>query len=131
MAFEAWIADYTQYLKAHGYAARTLARRLKHLRAFERFVAQRPMKSLEEFRPQHVTPFLRYWVRHQPWAKTSPGLKRSSRFTPSHHTALQHVSAFSSAGLTPPAVCRTTLSPCERPCAALIASRTWPTTCAS
>jgi site-specific recombinase XerD len=90
MDFEAWIADYTQYLKAHSYAACTRSIRLKHLRAFEQFVAQRGMKSLEEFRPQHVAPFLRYWVRHQPWAKTSPGSKRPSRFTPHHHLALQY-----------------------------------------
>jgi site-specific recombinase XerD len=90
MDLEAWIADYTQYLKAHGYAARTRSFRSKHLRALERFLTQRAIKSLEEFRPQHVAPFLRYWVRHQPWAKTSPGLKRPSRFTPHHHIALQY-----------------------------------------
>jgi integrase/recombinase XerD len=90
MDFEAWIADYTQYLKTHGYAARTLSFRRKHLRAFEHFLAQRAMNSLEEFRPPHVSLFLRYWVRHQPWAKTSPGLKRPSRFTPHHHIALQY-----------------------------------------
>lgn len=90
MDFEAWIADYAQYLKAHGYAARTRSFRSKHLRALERFLARRAMKSLEEFRPRHVAPFLRYWVRHQPWAKTSPGLKRPSRFTPHHHIALQY-----------------------------------------
>jgi integrase/recombinase XerD len=90
MDLEAGIADYTQYLQAHGYAARTLSFRLKHLRAFERFLAQRAMNSLEEFRQLQVAPFLRYWVRHQPWAKTSPGLKRPSRFTPHHHIALQY-----------------------------------------
>ena len=90
MDLEAWIADYTQYLKAHGYAACTLSRRLKHLRALQRFLAQRAMNSLEEFQPPHVAPFLRYWVRHQPWAKTSPGLKRLSRFTPHHHIAVQY-----------------------------------------
>jgi site-specific recombinase XerD len=87
MDLEAWIADYTQYLKVHGYAARTLSFRRKHLRAFERFLARRAMNSLEEFQPQHVAPFLRYWVRHHPGAKTSPGLKR---FTPHHHIALQY-----------------------------------------
>ncbi len=90
MDLEAWIADYLQYLKAHGYAARTLCFRLKHLRAFERFLRQRGMNSLEEFRQPHVAPFLRSWVRHQPWAKTSPGLKRPSRFTPHHHIAVQY-----------------------------------------
>jgi integrase/recombinase XerD len=90
MDFGGWIADYTQYLKAHGYASRTRSIRLKHLGALQRFVAQRAMKSLEEFRPQHVVPFLRSWVRHQPWAKTSPGFKRPSRFTPHHHIALQY-----------------------------------------
>jgi integrase/recombinase XerD len=90
MDFEAWIADYTLYLKTHSYAACTLSRRLKHLRALQRFVAQRAMNSLEEFRPHDVAPFLRYWVRHQPRAQTSPGLKRPSRFTPHHQIALQY-----------------------------------------
>ena len=90
MDIEAWIADYAAYLKTHSYAARTRSMRLKHLRALEQFVTQRAMKSLEEFRPQDVAPFLRYWVRHQPWAKTSPGLKRPSRFTPHHHIAVQY-----------------------------------------
>jgi site-specific recombinase XerD len=87
---EAWIADYLQYLKAHGYAARTLCFRFKHLRAFERFLTRRAMNSLEEFGQQHVAPFLRYWVDYQPWAKTSPGLKRPSRFAPHHHIAVQY-----------------------------------------
>jgi site-specific recombinase XerD len=90
MDFEAWIADYLQYLKAHGYAACTLCFRLKHLRALQRFLARGAMNSLEEFGQQHVAPFLRYWVDYQPWAKTSPGLKRPSRFTPHHHIAVQH-----------------------------------------
>jgi site-specific recombinase XerD len=90
MDFEAWIADYLQYLKAHGYAARSLCFRLKHLRALQRFLTRRAMKSLEEFGQQHVAPFLRYWVDYQPWAKTSPGLKRPSRFTPHHHIAVQY-----------------------------------------
>jgi site-specific recombinase XerD len=90
MDFEAWIADYLQYLKAHGYAARTLSFRLKHLRALQRFLARRAMNSLEEFGQQHVAPFLRYWVDYQPWAKTSLGLERPSRFTPHHHIAVQY-----------------------------------------
>ena len=90
MDFEAWIADYLGYLKAHGYATRTLSFRLKHLRALQRFLAQRAMNSLEEFGQPHVAPFLRYWVRHQPWAKTSTGIQRPSRFTPHHHIALQY-----------------------------------------
>jgi len=90
MDFEAWIADYRQYLKAHGYAARTLCFRLKHLRALQRFLTRRAMNSLEEFGPLHVAPVLRYWVNYQPWAKTSPGLKRPSRFTPHHHIAVQY-----------------------------------------
>jgi len=90
MDFEAWIADYRQYLKAHGYAARTQCFRLKHLRALQRFLTRRAMNSLEEFGPLHVAPVLRYWVNYQPWAKTSPGLKRPSRFTPHHHIAVQY-----------------------------------------
>lgn len=90
MDCEAWIADYLQYLKAHGYAARTLSFRLKHLRALQGFLARRTMNSLEKFGQQHVVPFLRYWVDYQPWAKTSPGLKRPSRFTPHHHIAVQY-----------------------------------------
>jgi integrase/recombinase XerD len=88
--FEAWIADYTAYLQTHGYAARTLSQRLKHLRALQGFLAQQAMNTLEEFRPLHASLFLRYWVRHQRWAKVSPGFQRPSRFTPHHHIALQY-----------------------------------------
>lgn len=90
MEIAAWIADYAAYLKMHGYAARTLCFRLKLLRALQRFLTRRALNSLEEFGPQHVAPFLRYWVDYQPWAKTSPGLKRPSRFTPHHHIAVQY-----------------------------------------
>ena len=90
MDFEAWIADCTAHLKTHGYAARTLSHRLKHLRALQRFLAQHAMNSLEEFRTSHVSLFLRYWVRHQCGAKPSRGSKRPSRFTPHRHIALQY-----------------------------------------
>lgn len=46
MDLEAWIDDYTAYLKTHGYAAGTLSRRLKHLHAFERFLARARALSL-------------------------------------------------------------------------------------
>jgi|GEM_PF-1275067 len=90
MHLSAWIADYTAYLKAHGYASRTVARRLKYLRGLERFVARQAMESLEEFTPQHAPAFVAYWVRHEPGAKPSPGLKCRSRFKPHHHIALQY-----------------------------------------
>jgi hypothetical protein len=89
MDLEAWIADYIRYLKVHGYAACTLSLRLKYLRALQRFVALRAMNSLEEFRPRDVGPLIRYWLRHQPGAKPSPGSKHPSRFTPHHHLPLQ------------------------------------------
>jgi integrase/recombinase XerD len=88
MNLDAWIADYIAYLQEHGYAASTRSRRLRHLRAFERFVSQRAMNSLEGFRAHDVAPFLRYWVRHQPGAKPSSEFKRRGRLIPHHH-ALQ------------------------------------------
>lgn len=90
MDLQPWIDEYMTYLKAHGYATGTQAHRLKHLRALERFVRARAMDSLEQFTPQHTAAFLASWVRHQPWAKPSTGLKRPSRFRPHHHIALQY-----------------------------------------
>src|SRR5215472_17589683 len=51
MDFGGWIAEYTQYLKTHGYTARARSIRLKHLRALQRFVICRAMNSLGEFQP--------------------------------------------------------------------------------
>jgi integrase/recombinase XerD len=90
MDLSAWITGYTAYLQAHGYASCTLSLRFKYLRGLERFVVRKAMSSLEEFTPQHVSAFVAYWVRHQPGAKPSPGLKRRSRFKPHHHIALQY-----------------------------------------
>ena len=90
MDFDGWIAEYTHYLKAHGYTARARSIRLKHLRALQRFVVRRAMNSLEEFQPNDVALFLRYWVRHQPGARQSRGSKRPSRFTPHHHLAVHY-----------------------------------------
>jgi len=90
MDLKAWIADYTAYLRAHGYATRTLAFRLKHLRSLERFIARQAMESLEEFTPHHTSAFVAYWIRHQPWARSSPVVQRPSRFKPHHHIALQY-----------------------------------------
>ena len=90
MDLSAWIADYTAYLKVHGYASCTVSRRLKYLRGLERFVVGKEMNSLEEFTPQHAPAFVAYWIRHQPGAKPSPGLTRRSRFKPHHHIALQY-----------------------------------------
>ncbi len=90
MEMRAWIADYTAYLKAHGYASRTLSLRLQYLQGLERFIVRQAMRSLEECTPQHTSACVADWVRHQPWAKTSPGLKRPSRFKPYHHIALQY-----------------------------------------
>jgi site-specific recombinase XerD len=91
MDLSAWIADYTAYLKAHGYASCTLSRRLKYLRGLERFVVRQEMNSLEAFTPHHTPAFVAYWVRHEPGARPSPGLKCRSRFfKPHHHIALQY-----------------------------------------
>jgi site-specific recombinase XerD len=90
MNLTAWIADYTAYLQSHGYAARTLRRRLKHLEGFERFALRQGWNSLAEFSPQQTAAFLDYWIHHQPRAKSSLGFKRKSRFQPHHHLALQY-----------------------------------------
>ena len=90
MDLSAWIADYTAYLQAHGYAGRTVSRRLKYLRGLQRFVFHKEMDSLEEFTPHHTGTFVAYWVRHEPGAKPSPGVKCRSRFKPHHHIALQY-----------------------------------------
>jgi len=131
MDFDGWIAEYTHYLKAHGYTARARSIRLKHLRALQRFVVRRAMNSLEEFQPNDVALFLRYWVRHQPGARQSRGSKRPSRFTPHHHLAVHYSlrSFFRWAHAT--GRMKNNPFPCERPCAVLIAFRNWLTTCAS
>jgi len=90
MDLRAWIDEYMAYLKANGYATRTLAIRLQHLHALARFLVRHAMSSLAEFRARHVAVFLRHWVRHQPWAKISLGSKRPSRFQPAHHIAAQY-----------------------------------------
>lgn len=90
MDLRAWIADYTTYLKAHGYASCTVSLRLKYLRGLECFIVRQGMDSLEEFTLQHAPAFVVYWVRHQAGAKPSPGLTRRSRFKPHHHIALQY-----------------------------------------
>jgi site-specific recombinase XerD len=84
------IADYTSYLKSHGYASRTIDLRLKHLRCLNRFIEATGLKGLEEFGPELASNFTDYWVRHQPWAKTSKGFKKPLRFGPHHHIAVQH-----------------------------------------
>jgi integrase/recombinase XerD len=89
MDLTAWMADYTGYMQSHGYAARTLSRRLKHLQALERFAAAQGWHSIQKFLPQHTEAFLDYWIRHHPGAKTSGGFKPNSRFRPHHHLALQ------------------------------------------
>jgi len=90
MDLTTWIADYHAYLKSHGYATRTIGFRLKYLSCFERFVKSQGLKSLEEFMPEDTADFVRYWVRHQAWAKTSQGFRRKYRFQPPHHIALQY-----------------------------------------
>ncbi len=85
-----WIADYETYLKSNGYASRTIAFRLKHLRCLNRFVEAVGLKTLEEFGPELASDFTDFWVRHQPWAKTSKGFRRKSRFEPHHHIAVQY-----------------------------------------
>jgi site-specific recombinase XerD len=85
-----WIADYDAYLKSNGYAVRIVRSRLKHLRSLVRFAESRGMNTLEEFGPNLVGDFIAYWVRHQPWARTSRGFRRKSRYRPRHHIAIHY-----------------------------------------
>lgn len=84
------IADYTLYLRLHGYAEHTIDSRLKHLNCLSRFIETTQLQTLEEFDPQLATNFTRYWVRHQPWAKASKGFSKKLRFGPHHHIAIQY-----------------------------------------
>jgi site-specific recombinase XerD len=84
------IADYASYLKSHGYARRTIDFRLKHLSCLNRFVIATGLQSLEEFGPELANDLTDYWVRYQPWAKTSEGFRKKLRFGPHHHIAVQH-----------------------------------------
>ena len=84
-----WIDAYLRFMKQQGYARTTLHRRRKHLQYLERFVHQQGLLSLDDFRPQQSTDFIQYWVRHNPAAKNSGGLRRLYRFGPPHHIALQ------------------------------------------
>jgi integrase/recombinase XerD len=84
------IADYASYLKSHGYATRTIDFRLKHLRCLNRFVEATGLQTLEKFDPELAGDFTDYWVRHQPWAKSSKGFGKKLRFGPQHHIAIQH-----------------------------------------
>jgi integrase/recombinase XerD len=88
--FRAWIADYATYLEYSGYARRRIRSRMKHLSCLLTFVDARGLKTLEEFRPELAIDFTDYWVRHQPWAKTSKGFGKKTRFEPHHHIALQY-----------------------------------------
>jgi site-specific recombinase XerD len=85
-----WIADYADYMQTNGYASCTMDRRLKHLRCLNRFVATREMKTLEEFDPELASDLTDYWVCYQPGAQTSAGFRRTCRFQPNHHMALQY-----------------------------------------
>ena len=84
------IADYPSYLKSHGYARRTIDFRLKHLSCLNRFIEATGLKTLEEFGPELAGDFTDYWVRHQPWAKSSKGFRKQLRFGPHHHIAIQY-----------------------------------------
>lgn len=90
MDFAAWISDYATYLESSGYASRTIRSRLKHLNCLRGFIDARGMESPEAFCPELASDFIDYWVRHQPWAKTSKGFRRQSRFGPQHHIAIQY-----------------------------------------
>jgi site-specific recombinase XerD len=85
-----WIGDYSMYLESNGYARHRIDSRLRHLSCLKRFIEARGLKTLEEFTPELARDFTDYWVRHQPWAKPSPGFKRKSRFEPHHHIQLQY-----------------------------------------
>ena len=84
------IADYVSYLQSHGYARRTIDFRLKHLSCLNRFVEATGLQSLEAFGPELASDLTDYWVRYQPWAKTSKGFRKKLRFGPHHHIAVQH-----------------------------------------
>ncbi|MBI4446541.1 MAG: tyrosine-type recombinase/integrase [Acidobacteria bacterium] len=90
MDFAAWISDYGTYLESSGYAGRKIRSRLKHLNCLRAFIDARGMESPEAFCPELASDFIDYWVRHQPWAKTSKGFSRQSRFEPQHHIAIQY-----------------------------------------
>ena len=90
MNFAAWISDYRTYLESSGYASRKIRSRLKHLNCLRSFIGARGMKSPEAFAPELAGDFIDCWVRHQPWAKTSRGFSRQSRFGPHHHIAIQY-----------------------------------------
>jgi integrase/recombinase XerD len=85
-----WIADYEAYLQSNGYAGRLIGSRLRHLRCLARFIGAMGLNTLEGFAPTLIADFIDYWVRHQPWAKTSAGFKRKSRFEPQHHIAIHY-----------------------------------------
>jgi integrase/recombinase XerD len=84
------IADYESYLNSHGYAKRMIDSRLKHLHCLSRFAETIGLQTLERFDPQLTTDFTDYWVRYQPWAKSSNGFRKKLRFGPHHHIAIQH-----------------------------------------
>lgn len=90
MDFVRLIADYGSYLESTGYASRTIDLRLKHLNCLSRFAEATGLKTLEEFDPELASDFTDYWVRHQPWAKSSEGFRKKLRFGPHHHIAVQH-----------------------------------------
>ena len=90
MDFAALISDYGTYLESSGYASRKIQSRLKHLNCLRSFIDARSMESPEAFCPELASDFLDYWVRHQPWAKTSNGFTRKSRFGPPHHIAIHY-----------------------------------------
>lgn len=82
------LAQYEQHLRSSGYAERTLRVRGKHLRCLARFLESRGCTSLEAFEAEQSVDFVKYWIRHQPGAKTSRGTTRRSRFQPRHHVAV-------------------------------------------
>lgn len=86
----AWISDYGSYLESSGYAGHKIRSRLKHLNCLQGFIDARAMESPEAFCPELASDFIDYWVSHQPWAKTSKGFSRPSRFAPRHHIAIQY-----------------------------------------
>ena len=90
MDFVRLIADYASYLESHGYAKRTIDSRLRHLNCLNRFAEATGLQTLEGFNPQLTTDFTDYWVRYQPWAKSSKGFRKKLRFGPHHHIAIQH-----------------------------------------
>jgi site-specific recombinase XerD len=94
MDLSSWITEYEAYLHISGYAPRRIARRIKYLSCLEPFVVSLSLKSLEEFKPEHASGFIDYWIRYGYFAKGhvkqgKQSVRRKYSFQPPHHYAVQ------------------------------------------